>query len=64
MNLKNYTQKFLTRIMDSKTIEEMPREIRAICGYTCQCAMQYSPDTVAPLIGGFLMLRFFSNLFC
>ncbi|KAF2074015.1 hypothetical protein CYY_004666 [Polysphondylium violaceum] len=54
------SQMFLDRITDPAVIEEMPREIRAIADYTAESALKYAPDSLAPLVGGFIMLRFFS----
>lgn len=56
-NLLEYSQICLDRITDPELIEEMPRQIRAIAGYTAIYANKYFPDSVYPLIGGFLMLR-------
>eukprot|EP01132_Coremiostelium_polycephalum_P001368 gene1368-1726_t len=60
INLNNVSQMFLDRITDPQVIEEMPREIRAIADYTAESALRYAPESLAPLVGGFIMLRFFS----
>jgi hypothetical protein len=57
--LRHYAQLFLDRIADPKLTEEMPREIRAIAGYTATNAKTYAPEQILPLVGGFLMLRYF-----
>jgi len=58
--LYEMSQMFLDRITDPAVVEEMPREIRAIADYTAESALKYAPDSLAPLVGGFIMLRFFS----
>ncbi|KYQ92202.1 Ras GTPase activation domain-containing protein [Tieghemostelium lacteum] len=59
-NLNEVSQMFLDRITDPTVIEEMPREIRAIADYTAESALRYAPESLTPLVGGFIMLRFFS----
>ncbi|KAN0039792.1 hypothetical protein ACTA71_007029 [Dictyostelium dimigraforme] len=59
-SLHNIAQQFLDRITDPSVIVEMPREIRAIADYTAESALRYAPESLAPLVGGFIMLRFFS----
>ncbi|KAN0025304.1 hypothetical protein ACTFIU_003564 [Dictyostelium citrinum] len=58
--LHNIAQQFLDRITDPSVVVEMPREIRAIADYTAESALRYAPESLAPLVGGFIMLRFFS----
>ncbi|GAM26558.1 hypothetical protein SAMD00019534_097330 [Acytostelium subglobosum LB1] len=57
--LIDMAQAFIDRITDPMVVEEMPREIRAIADYTAESALKYAPESLAPLVGGFLMLRFF-----
>ncbi|EGG14353.1 Ras GTPase activation domain-containing protein [Cavenderia fasciculata] len=59
-NLMEISQLFIDRITDPTVVEEMPREIRAVADYTAESALKYAPESLAPLIGGFIMLRFFS----
>ncbi|EGC34955.1 hypothetical protein DICPUDRAFT_79326 [Dictyostelium purpureum] len=59
-SLHQVAQMFLDRITDPVVVEEMPREIRAIADYTAESALRYAPESLAPLVGGFIMLRFFS----
>ncbi|GAM27119.1 hypothetical protein SAMD00019534_102940 [Acytostelium subglobosum LB1] len=58
--LKETAQLFIDRITDPTIVEEMPREIRAIADYTSESALKYAPESLAPLVGGFIMLRFFT----
>eukprot|EP01112_Ceratiomyxa_fruticulosa_P016885 TRINITY_DN5161_c0_g1_i1.p1 TRINITY_DN5161_c0_g1~~TRINITY_DN5161_c0_g1_i1.p1 ORF type:complete len:931 (-),score=175.29 TRINITY_DN5161_c0_g1_i1:271-3063(-) len=53
-------QQLLDHITDPVMVEAMPREIRAIAGYTAMAAKKYAPSSVSPLVGGFVMLRFFT----
>ena len=48
------------RIIDQSSIDKMPREMRAISGYTYEGARMFSPRMTSQLIGGFLILRFIS----
>ena len=38
----------------------MPRELRAIAGFTAEYARAFAPDRLEPLVGGFIMLRIFN----
>ncbi|EFA77182.1 Ras GTPase activation domain-containing protein [Heterostelium album PN500] len=58
--LLEMSQMFIDRITDPQVVEEMPREIRAVADYTAESALKYAPESLAPLVGGFIMLRFFS----
>eukprot|EP01133_Synstelium_polycarpum_P007691 gene7691-9003_t len=58
--LFDVAQAFIDRITDPAIIEDMPREIRAVADYTAESALKYAPESLAPLVGGFIMLRFFS----
>jgi len=60
LRLSSAAQFLLERLTDTQSIKEMPREIRAIAGYTASYAREYFPDSTYPLLGGFLMLRLFS----
>eukprot|EP01113_Clastostelium_recurvatum_P021211 TRINITY_DN2509_c0_g1_i2.p1 TRINITY_DN2509_c0_g1~~TRINITY_DN2509_c0_g1_i2.p1 ORF type:complete len:928 (-),score=285.96 TRINITY_DN2509_c0_g1_i2:70-2805(-) len=55
-----YAQLLLDRITDPEVIAAMPRDIRAIAGYTAIAAHKHAPANVAPLVGGFIMLRYFT----
>eukprot|EP01116_Phalansterium_solitarium_P018246 TRINITY_DN4776_c0_g1_i1.p1 TRINITY_DN4776_c0_g1~~TRINITY_DN4776_c0_g1_i1.p1 ORF type:complete len:1016 (-),score=409.89 TRINITY_DN4776_c0_g1_i1:202-3249(-) len=56
--LAQYAQAVLDRVMDRRMLASLPREIRAICGYTAQAAAVHAPEQSAALIGGFVMLRY------
>lgn len=53
-------QAFLDRIVDPKMVRFVPRDFRAIASYLAECAREYAPDEILPIIGGFVMLRFIS----
>lgn len=59
--LQDYCQKFLDRIVDEAIVEEMPRELRAICYFIENSGEQFKlnkEQTIFPLISGFVMLRY------
>jgi hypothetical protein len=56
--LRSYVKTFLDRITSYAMIEKMPREIRAIAGFTAEYAKVYAPDQISPLVGGFVLLRY------
>jgi hypothetical protein len=59
--LKHKVSLFADRIMCPESRQRMPREVRAIAGYTSAYAKIYMPEkNPRPLIGGFVMLRFIS----
>jgi hypothetical protein len=58
--LKTHCRAIIERLTCPSSIEKMPREIRAIAGYTAEYAKIYAPEQLKPLIGGFYMLRFVS----
>lgn len=59
--LKQKVTIFAERIMSPESRQRMPREVRAIAGYTSAYARFYMPEkSPRPLIGGFVMLRFVS----
>lgn len=45
-------------ITSKTTLSQLPREIRAIAGHIASLCEQYFPASMAPLVGGFIMLRF------
>eukprot|EP01102_Stenamoeba_stenopodia_P012810 TRINITY_DN4080_c0_g1_i1.p1 TRINITY_DN4080_c0_g1~~TRINITY_DN4080_c0_g1_i1.p1 ORF type:complete len:785 (+),score=127.32 TRINITY_DN4080_c0_g1_i1:192-2546(+) len=53
-------QLFLDRIVDPKMVKQIPRDFRIIASYLAECARQYAPAEILPIIGGFVMLRFIS----
>lgn len=59
--LKEKVVLFAERIMSAESRLKMPREVRAIAGFTNAYARVFMPDkNPRPLIGGFVMLRFVS----
>ena len=54
------TEEILNAIIADKSLEAMPREIRAIAGFTGIYAKTFASDRLIPLIGGFIMLRLFN----
>eukprot|EP01111_Echinosteliopsis_oligospora_P016784 TRINITY_DN7083_c0_g1_i1.p1 TRINITY_DN7083_c0_g1~~TRINITY_DN7083_c0_g1_i1.p1 ORF type:complete len:862 (+),score=221.30 TRINITY_DN7083_c0_g1_i1:213-2798(+) len=58
--LQETAQAILDRITDESVIDQMPVEIRQIAATTAECAKAFAPEHMYPLIGGFIMLRFFS----
>lgn len=59
--LQDYCQKFLDRIVDEAIVEDMPRELRAICYFIESSGEQFKlnkEQTIYPLISGFVMLRY------
>jgi len=59
--LTEYCQRFFDRIIQEDMIDEMPRELRAICYFILVIGEQYKLNkekTILPLISGFIMLRY------
>jgi len=58
--LTEWCQKIMERIFDEKTVEETPRELRAICYYIQACGDKLSlgQDQIFPMIAGFILLRY------
>jgi ankyrin repeat protein len=55
--LRKKAVEFVTQITGERMLELMPREVRAIAGFTAEYARHYAADRVSALVGGFLMLR-------
>jgi hypothetical protein len=61
IKLKLLAQRFFAKITSEDMRRKMPRLIRAIAGMTRLHAKAYYPNSpTSPLIGGFLMLRYFA----
>jgi hypothetical protein len=60
-NLTKFCQEFFEKIINQKSIDEMPREIRAICYFIAETGEKYKLNftyVVLPLVSGFIMLRY------
>lgn len=55
---KIWVDKFINRITSDEMIKKMPREIRAIAGFTKIHAEKYCSKNISAFIGGFVMLRY------
>lgn len=61
IKLKLLAQRFFAKITSEDMRRKMPRVIRAIAGITREKAKQFYPNSsTSPLIGGFIMLRYFA----
>lgn len=61
IKLKVLSQRFVARITSQEMQNKLPRPIRAIAGLIKEKSQKYHPKIASsPLIGGFLMLRFFA----
>eukprot|EP01094_Clydonella_sp_ATCC50884_P003096 TRINITY_DN12389_c0_g1_i2.p1 TRINITY_DN12389_c0_g1~~TRINITY_DN12389_c0_g1_i2.p1 ORF type:complete len:1292 (+),score=422.53 TRINITY_DN12389_c0_g1_i2:31-3906(+) len=58
--LKKKATAFVERITSDAMLAIVPREIRAISGFTADYARTYASDRLIPLIGGFFMLRLYN----
>jgi GTPase-activator protein for Ras-like GTPase/Galactose oxidase, central domain/BTB/POZ domain len=58
--LKKLAQACVNTITSAKAADAMPDDIRAIAAMTAMFAAQRQPDSVLPLVGSFLLLRFFN----
>jgi len=58
--LQNTTQLFLDRILDPAILQKMPTEVRAVAHLIHSAAKEFCPELALPLVGGLVMLRYFS----
>eukprot|EP00761_Pharyngomonas_kirbyi_P007773 gb/GECH01007784.1/.p1 GENE.gb/GECH01007784.1/~~gb/GECH01007784.1/.p1 ORF type:complete len:893 (+),score=239.85 gb/GECH01007784.1/:1-2679(+) len=59
--LHDYCQRFINTITSSEVLDQMPRELRAICRYISVMGETFNLDytsNIKPLLSGFLMLRY------
>jgi len=55
--LLKFATEVLNNITDRDNTQLMPRNVRALCGFTAEYARMYAADRLVPLVGGFIMLR-------
>eukprot|EP00002_Diphylleia_rotans_P027864 TRINITY_DN560_c0_g2_i10.p1 TRINITY_DN560_c0_g2~~TRINITY_DN560_c0_g2_i10.p1 ORF type:complete len:718 (+),score=116.30 TRINITY_DN560_c0_g2_i10:88-2241(+) len=58
IRLETTCNKIISGLQKESSMMSLPRTIRAICYIIGSCAQKHMPDSIAPMIGGFYMLKF------